>query len=148
MPFPLTIRTNPEEVEAMAGNPKPCLGNQFLGHILQTLQIRVNDLFAPGADEMGMRVRSVAVIAISPLRKTQFQDLVQFLEKGHGFVDRGQAGCGKTPFHLFVDVLYTWVPVTGSQDLEHSHALGSDSGIMPPERFQHLVETSFLMSHS
>jgi hypothetical protein len=147
MPFPLTIRTNPKEVEAMAGNPKPCLGNQFLGHIHQTLEIWVNDLFAPGTDEMGMGEGPVAVIAIAPLRKPNFQHLVQLFEKGHGFVNRGQACRRKTPLNLFVDVLNSWVPVTGGEDLEHSHTLRRDSRIVPPERFEHFVVTGLLTGH-
>jgi len=148
MPLTLTIGAEPEKIQTMTGDLKSCFRNEFPGHALEALQIRVNNLFAFSADEMRMRVRSVAVIAIAPLRKPNFQHLVQFFEKGHGFVNRGQACRRKTPFHLFEDMLNSWVPVTGGQDLEHSHTLRRDSRIVPPERFEHCVVTGFLTGHA
>jgi len=148
MPLTLTIGAEPEKIQAMTRDFEACFRNQFLGHTLQTLQIRINDFFAFGADEMRMRVRSVAVIAVASLRKPELQHLVEFFKKGHGFVNRGQARGGKTLFHLFIDGFNAWVPVARRYNLEHSHTLRCDSGIMPPESFQHLVETCLLRSHS
>jgi hypothetical protein len=148
MPLTLTIGAEAEKIQAMTRDLKACFRNQFLRHPLQSLQIGVNDFFTFGADEMRMRVRSVAVIAVASLRKPQLQHLVQFFEKGHGFVNRGQARGGKTLFHLFIDGFNAWVPVARRYNLEHSHTLRCDSGIMPPESFQHLIKTGLLSGHS
>jgi hypothetical protein len=58
LPLSLAVGAEPEKIQTMTGNLKTCLCNQFLGHALEALQIRVNNLFAFGADEMRMRVRS------------------------------------------------------------------------------------------
>ncbi len=51
MPLFLAIRAEAEKIQAMTCDLKACFRNQFLGHPLRTLQIRVNDFLAFGADE-------------------------------------------------------------------------------------------------
>jgi hypothetical protein len=148
LPLSLTVGAEPKKIQAMIRDFEACFRNQFLGHALNRLQIGVDDLLAFGADEMRMGVRFVAVVAVASLGKPQLQHLVQFFKKGHGLVNRGQACRGETLFHLLVDVLDTRVPVTGRQNLEHGHALGRDSRIVPLQRFQHLIVTCLWTSHS
>src|SRR5512134_3822155 len=90
-PLPLTGGAEPEEIQPMTGDPKTCFRNQFLRYTVQTFQIRVDDFLASGADEVWVRIGFVAVIPIAPLREPKLQHLVQFFEKGHGLVNRGQA---------------------------------------------------------
>jgi len=148
LPLSLTVGAEPEKIQPMTGDLKPCFRNEFPGHALEALQIRVNDFLAFGADEMRMGVGSVPVIAVASFREPQLQHLVQFLEKGHSLVNRGQACRRKALFHLFVDVLYTRVSLAGSQDPEHGYTLRRDSGIVLLQSLQHPVVTLLLTSHA
>jgi hypothetical protein len=86
-------------------------------------QIPIDNLITLNADQVGMWVGFIPVIAIAAITKAQFQDLPHFLEQGDSLVDRSKAGHGEIELDLVINLLNTGVPGAGSQDLEHRHAL-------------------------
>ena len=126
----LALAAKAKKINPVSGNSETGFFGNLLCQVFQTAQIRVDDFFAFGADEMRMRVRPVAVIAIASLRKPKLQHLIQFFKKGHGLVNRGQARRGKTSFHLFVNLLNARMPFAGDQHLQHSQPLGCNPKIV------------------
>jgi hypothetical protein len=77
----------------------------LLPHFVKIDQLRVHDILALHTDYMRMRERFAAVIPVAPIRKSQFQDFIHFLEERYGLVDGCQAGCREFDLDLFVDLL-------------------------------------------
>ena len=74
-------------------NLKPGLFGSLLCQIFQAFQIRIDDLFASRADQMGVRVRLVAVIAVASIREANLYDFIFLLKQSpfffQGFIDFG-----------------------------------------------------------
>jgi hypothetical protein len=74
--FRLALRTEAEEVQAMAENSKTGFLTGHLDQMLQAAQLRVHDFFALKTDDMGVGVRFAPIIAVHSFGETQFQNLV------------------------------------------------------------------------
>lgn len=131
----------------MAGDLKARPEGQIMGNPLQDIEIRINDLFAFGADQMRMRVRPGPVIAVPSFGKTQLQDLMKLFKKVYGLINRCQAGGGKIFENLLIDALHTGMSTAGCEDTQDSNPLRGNLKMSLPQLFQHKVHTIFDLRH-
>ena len=97
---------------------------QFLSHLCETGQIKVNNSLAFHANEMGMRKRLVTIVSVVPGAEFQFQQFPQFLEHNDGLVDRSQSGSGEIDFDLLKNVFNTRMSMALHQYPQYGKALG------------------------
>jgi hypothetical protein len=87
--------------------------------------------------------RLVPVVSVTPIRKAQFENLVEALEQGNSLVDGGQA-CGRElSLDLFEDLFSGRMILTGSQNPKHGQTLGSDTEMKTLEFVKHLLKAVF-----
>ncbi len=96
-------------------NPKSGFLFQLLGQMVQTGQVRVNNLFAPGTNQMRMGIGIVTVIAVAAVTETKLQDLTYFFDQRYGFINGGQTGGRKIDFDLLINPLDTGMAIAGRQ---------------------------------
>ena len=144
----LAIRANPKKIKAVTGDLKACFFNKLLGQTLDAPQLRINDFLALGTDKMWVGVRVFTVIAVASLGKSQLQDLVELLKKGHCFVHRCQACGRKILFHLFVYVFSARMAIARRQNFKHGNTLWRNAETPLPEPFHHIFQSNLLIGHS
>jgi len=76
----LAILANTKEIKPVCQYGKPCLIGNFLLHILEAVQIRINNSATLHAYDMGMGVGLITIIPVAAIWKTKFQNLSQGLD--------------------------------------------------------------------
>lgn len=85
--------------------------------------LRVENGLAPGADQVGMGVGLSAVVTVAAVGEAELQDLADFLQQVHRFVDCRQAGCGKVDLHLGMNLLNARMLFATEKGLEDGNPL-------------------------
>jgi hypothetical protein len=65
----LALAAKAEEINPVSVDLETGFLGDFLGHVFQAAQVRVDDFSATRAYQMGVRVWFVAVIPVAPIRK-------------------------------------------------------------------------------
>jgi hypothetical protein len=66
------ITANTEKVQPVIQNFKIGILLDLSFHFIQAFQVRIDNLFAPDADDVRMRRRPVSIIAVASIREPQF----------------------------------------------------------------------------
>jgi len=95
--------------------------------IVQTLQLRIEDLSATETNEMGMGSRVISVIMVAAVGETEFQNLPQFLEEEKGLIDRGQTEGGKALAYPLINLRSAGMGAIPGQDFHHGQPLRGEA---------------------
>jgi len=126
----LAFAAKAKKVNPVSRNLETGLFGNLLCQVFQTAQIRIDNFFAPGAYQMGVRVRFVAVIPVASVREADLYDFILLLKQGYRFVDGRNAGRRKLSFNCVIDPLNARMPNTCGQHLQHRQALRCDPKIV------------------
>jgi len=135
----LTFRTETEKIQSMGGYSIPCFLSHFFSEFIHTDQIRIHDLLAFRADHMGVGDRVIPVVSVTPIGKAQFQHFIQFLEKGYGLVNRGQARGRKIHLNLLIYIVHAWMSLAYGKYPENGQTLGSDAKLSALQLGKHHI---------
>jgi len=111
------------------------------------MDVRIHDGLATGANEVRMRVRLLAVVAVAAAGTDDLQDLADLLEEMNGLVDRGQAGGGEIHFDFFMDLLNAWVILALKKCLEDGYSLRCDAEIALAQLGQNFIQSRLNIIH-
>lgn len=122
----LTLRAQAVKIQSMVDHFKSRLLGNFCRHNVQALEVRIDDLFTPGTDNMGMGERFVSVVAVAPLTEFQFKNLSKLLKQSDRLVNRSKAGRRKILDDNLVDFLYAGVVFAAGQNSQDRQTLRRD----------------------
>ena len=129
-------------INAVAGG----IGN-LCGHFIEQADFRVGNLLTPGADQVRVRIRLVAIVVIATSCKADLENLVNLFQQVDRLVNGCQAGRGKVDFDMLVDLLDARVLVALEKSLEDGNSLGCYPEITLAKLCQNFIETGLLVSH-
>jgi hypothetical protein len=115
-PCLLALGAQAIKVQLVMGDPIAGLPGHFLGDLSHGLNLGIKDPAAPGANDMGVGERLIAVIPAPQVGQIKFQDLVHLSQQVNGFINSCQTGSGKIGFDLFIDLLDTGVSGAPGED--------------------------------
>jgi len=122
----LTIRTNAKKVHPVGHDFEATGRHDFPGQVFQAGQFRIDDFFALHADQMRMRIRLVAVIAIAALGETKLEHLSQRFDQHDIAINGRQAHGGEVVLQLFVYGIDTGMPLARDQNPGDRQTLGGE----------------------
>ena len=100
----------------------PLVGNKITGlfcyvfsDVWYHIRLRINDVATYVTDNMRMGVRSVPIITVAGIRKTQFQYFIQLLKERNRLVKGCKTGCWKIRFYVFKNLFHARVTVTNCE---------------------------------
>jgi hypothetical protein len=99
----LAVSACTEKVNPMILNLKTGFLDNLFGKVFKTPQIRIDYFFTLGTNYVGVRIRLIAVITITSIRESKFQDLVELFKQIDRLVDGGDAGCWEFSPDRFID---------------------------------------------
>ena len=105
----LAVAACAEKINPVIYYLKTCFFSNFVCQVLKTTQIRINDLFTLCANYVGVRIRLIAIITITPIRESKFQHLVELFKKVDRLVNGGDAGCWKFSPDSFINSFNRWM---------------------------------------
>jgi hypothetical protein len=123
----LAIRAQPIEIESVADNLVTRGPSNLLDQVLGQANLWIQDLLAVDADQVGMGIRLVAVVAVVAIAETQFQHLVYLFQDIQGFVDSRQARRRELLLDLVVQIGCAGMSVAGCQQPQQGDALRCQS---------------------
>jgi len=71
------MAANTEKVQPMIQNFKIRFFSNLMLHIIQTVQIQIEYLFALDTDDVRMGVRLIPIIPVAPIREPQFEKFIK-----------------------------------------------------------------------
>lgn len=119
----------------------------LLRQVRQSMKIRVQDFLAPSTDNVRVGIGFRAVVTIAPVRKTQFEHLVQLFKQRYGLVDGSQARGGEPGFDALINLFDAGMPFPGCQDLNYRKPLGRDPKPTLLQFVQHFQYTLLSFGH-
>ena len=111
----LALGTDTEKIKTVAHDSKACLLGQFLGHIAQGPKVRIHNLSAFCADEMGMGGWPISVVAVAAITKAQFQNFSNLFHDDQSFINGSETRSWEVPFYLPIYCFNAGVSITDSQ---------------------------------
>jgi hypothetical protein len=115
---------NPEKVQPVIENLEIRFGRDLLFHLIEAVQIRIDDFFALDADDVRMGIRPVSIVSVAPVREPQFQNLAKRLDQQDVSVDGGETHCRKFFGDPGVDIFHGGMAFAFGQDFSDRHPLG------------------------
>ena len=100
------------------------LSGNLIFHIIQAVQIGINNFAALDADDMRMRIGLFTVVPVGTVGKTKFKNFTQGFDQANISVDRCKAHGWKIRFKLFVYGFRAGVIHTFCQNFYNSDPLG------------------------
>lgn len=107
--------TDTKEIQPMALDFKSCFSGNLLGHISQSVQIGIDDLFAFYTHDVGVGKWIFAVIAIAAVGESQFQNFIQGFEQHNVAVNRCQTHGRKSFVQFTMNLLHAGMPFAKGQ---------------------------------
>ena len=101
---------------------------QFSKHFLVERLFSVNDFAAFHANQMRMRLGTVAIV-MAVFAQIDFQHLVEFFEQGQGFVNRGLTHGWELQLDLFIELLRAGMSFADRNQAHQLNALGGQPEI-------------------
>lgn len=114
--FCLAGWANAEKVQPVVHDPVARTTGHFFGQVAKAEPFGINYGLAYGADDVGMGFGVVSVVAAASVTQVEFQDLADFFEQSHGFVNRCKASGRKITFDAGKDLLNARMSFTGSKN--------------------------------
>jgi len=124
------------------------LPGYFLRNSSHGLELRIKDLAAFGANDMGVRVGFIAIVTAAFAGNSNFEDLPHALEQAQSLIDRGLTGGGVVGSDLFINLLGAGVPCALGEDPQHGQALGSKPAPFIPQHLDHSFQSPLRVSQN
>jgi len=131
-PMILALTANTKEIKPVCQYGKPCFIGNFLLHILEAVQIRINNSATLHAYDMGMGVGLITIIPVAAIWKTKFQNLSQGLDQKDGPIYSCKAHGRKVTLQLLIYGFHAGMAFTSGDNFHNSHALGGNLMIIIP----------------
>ena len=112
-------------------------------HGIQTIEVRIDNPFAPGTDDMGVGERFASVVTVASLTEFQFEYFSEFLQHVDCLVNRGKARGGEISDDNAVDFLNAGMPLAAGEDPQDRQALRSDPLSSLFQFQEHVVKARF-----
>jgi hypothetical protein len=113
-----------EKIQPVIENLEMSLGRDLLLHVIQAVQVRVNNGFALDTDDVGMGIWPVAVVPVAPIGESQLEHFTKGLDDYDVSVHRRKTHGRKLFLDLTMDRFDAGMPFAFGEDFDDRQPLG------------------------